>query len=73
MAMISSNRARGGHPSRVLVSLTTPEGQQTGLFSDSVILLDNLATVLNSEIDRTIGVCSQMAEVDTALRFTLGL
>ncbi len=56
LAMISSNPARVGHPSRVTVSLATTEGQRTGLRTDSVIMTDNLATVLETEIDRVIGV-----------------
>src|SRR6266852_3015731 len=70
VAMVTSNLARAGHPSRVSVSLATPQGQQTGLLSDSVIMTDNLATVLDAEIDRTIGVWSDMDSVDAALRHT---
>ncbi|NEU72731.1 type II toxin-antitoxin system PemK/MazF family toxin [Hassallia byssoidea VB512170] len=73
VAMITSNFARAGHPSRVLVQLATPEGQQTGLLTDSVIMTDNLVTVLDVEIDRTIGVWSDMLCVDAALRYTFGL
>lgn len=73
VAMISSNLARAGHLSRVLVALATPEGQQTGLLADSVILTDNLVTVLEIEIDRKIGVWSDMGAIDAALRHTLGL
>ncbi len=65
--------ARAGHPSRVLVQLTTPKGQQTGLLTDSVIMADNLVTVLDVEIDRAIGVWLDMPSVDTALQHTLGL
>lgn len=71
--MITSNLARGGHPSRVLVDITTPAGKQTGLLTNSVIMTDNIVTVLDSEIDRAIGVWSDMASVDVALRHTLGL
>ncbi len=56
VAMITSNLARSGHPSRVFVSLATPFGQQTRLLADSVIMTDNLVTVLEIEIDRKIGV-----------------
>lgn len=44
-----------------------------GLHTDSVIMTDNLATVLDSEVDRAIGSCPDMAPVDAALRHTLGL
>jgi mRNA interferase MazF len=73
VAMITSNLARAGHPSRVLISLATPQGQQTGLLTDSVIMTDNLATVLETEIDRSVGEWPDMAAVDSALRHTLGL
>jgi len=36
-------------------------------------MADNLATVLDSEIDRVIGTVGEMAQVDRALRTTLGL
>ena len=73
LAMITSNLARAGHSSRVMVSLETPEGQSSGLKTDSVILTDNLATVLESHILRAIGVWPDMAAVDTALRHTLAI
>jgi mRNA interferase MazF len=73
IAMIPSNLARSGHTSRVMVSLATAEGQATGLLTDSVIITDNLATVLDRAIDRALGEWADMASVDTALRHTLGL
>lgn len=73
VAMITSNMARAGHPSRVSISLATNEGKQSGLQTDSVVMADNLATVLESEIDRAIGDWSDMASVDSALRHTLRL
>jgi mRNA interferase MazF len=72
LAMITSNMARG-HPSRVTVLVATPQGRQSGLKLDSVIMTDNLHTVLESEIDSLIGVWPDMAAVDAALRHTLGL
>ena len=56
VAMITSNMARAGNPSRVLVDITRSEGQQTGLITNSVIMTDNIVTVLDSEIDRAIGI-----------------
>ncbi|MEG4997594.1 type II toxin-antitoxin system PemK/MazF family toxin [Microcoleus sp. B4-D4] len=72
-AMITSNLARVGHPSRVFVSLATREGQQTRLLADSVIMTDNLVTLLEVEIDRKIGIWSNMAAVDAAIKHTLGI
>lgn len=70
--MISSQLFRADHQSRVLVRLSTSEGQQSGLLTDSVVMTDNLATVAETEIDRVIGVLP-MDEADAALRHTLGL
>lgn len=73
VAMITSNMSRAGHPSRVTVLQSSPEGRQMGLHGDSVIVTDNLATVLDSEIDRSIGRRVDMQDVDAAVRHTLGL
>jgi mRNA interferase MazF len=73
VAMITSNQARAGHPSRVVVARLSAEGREMGLLSDSVVMTDNLATVLQSEIDRVIGRCRIMPAVEDSLRHTLGL
>src|SRR5262249_60840639 len=70
VAMITSNMARAGHSSRVVISLATPQGRQTGLQTDSVIMTDNLRTILDTYIDRVIGAWPDMAAVDVALRHT---
>jgi mRNA interferase MazF len=72
VAMITSRMLRAQHRSRVIVQLTTPEGQQSGLLTDSVVMTDNLATVAETEIDRIIGTLP-MDNIDAALRHTLGL
>jgi len=72
IAMISSRTFRGGHPSRVIVRQRSPEGGQSGLLTDSVVMTDNLATVLETALGRVIGSLP-MGEVDKALRHTLNL
>lgn len=72
VAMVTSNVARAGHTSRVLIRRTTRAGQQSGLLTDSVVMTDNLATILETGIDRVIGTVSMKA-VDSALRHTLSL
>ncbi len=72
LAMITSNMFRTNHPSRVPVLLATPEGQQSGLIMDSVVMTDNLATVAESAIDRVIGSIP-MGNIDASLRHTLNL
>ena len=73
LAMITSNVSRAGHPSRVLITLATPAGTASGLLTDSVIMTDNLATVLEKAIHSVIGTIPDMADVDAALRRTLAL
>jgi len=72
IAMITSNLARANHPSRVLVFRATPEGQLAGILTDSVVMTDNLATVMETEITRVIGQLA-MDNTDIALHHTLGL
>ena len=72
VAMITSQMLRAQHQSRVIVQLSTLEGQQSGLLTDSVVMTDNLATVAETEIDRIIGTLP-MGNIDAALRHTLGL
>lgn len=71
VAMISSNLARAGHPSRLLVQASPGSG--LGLLTDSVIMTDNLATIHESEIDQVIGHFPHIAQLDLALRTTLAL
>ena len=73
VAMISSNLNRRGHPSRVFISRQSPAGAATGLLTDSVVMPDNVATVLEGLLDRRIGTLADMTAVDTALRHTLAL
>ena len=73
VAMVTSNLNRAGHPSRVSVAVASSGGRRSGLLMDSVIMTDNLATLLATEIDRAIGVWSDMDAVDAALRHTLRL
>jgi mRNA interferase MazF len=73
VAMITSNMARAGHPSRQPVSAKSPAGQQMGLRLDSVVMTDNVATVFHSEIDCIIGHVADCEPFDTALRHTFGL
>lgn len=72
LAMITSQLFRANHPSRVAIILQSPEGQQSGLLSDSVVMTDNLATVNDLAIERVIGSLP-MQPIDTSLRHTLGL
>lgn len=72
LAMITSRLFRANHASRVLIDTMSPEGQASGLLSDSVVMTDNLVTIADSAIDRVIGKLP-MTQIDAALRHTLSL
>lgn len=72
VAIVSSKVMRANHPARVLISITTPEGRQSGLLVDSVVMTGNLATVALASVSRVVGSLP-MRDIDTALRHTLGL
>jgi mRNA interferase MazF len=72
VAMITSNLVRTGE-TRVLIQQNSPAGRAMGLITDSVIMADNLATVHEREIDKIIGHCPRMADVDAGLRKVLRL
>jgi mRNA interferase MazF len=72
VAMITSQMSRAGHPSRVSVLLKSPEGQQSGLLTDSVVMTDNLATIVISAVYKVIGSLPTPA-IDEALKHTLNL
>ena len=72
ITMITSRLFRANHSSKVLIRLSTPQGQQSRRLSDSVVMTDNIATILDTEIDRVIGT-TPMDEVDKALKYTLAL
>jgi mRNA interferase MazF len=73
LALITSNMARAGHPSRILVPLGSPAAAQAGFRTDSVIMTDDLVTVSDTLILRTIGTFPDMHAIDAALKHTLAL
>jgi len=72
VAMITSKTFRANHPSRILVKIDLAAGRKSGLLSDSVVVMDNLATIADVAVDRVIGSLP-MKEIDKALKHTLGL
>ncbi len=73
VAMISSNLKRADHRSRVGITRADSGFSESGLLTDSVIMTDNLATVLETEIDHAIGRLMERERVNSAIRHTLGL
>lgn len=72
VAMITSRTFRANHPSRVPIVVDSPEGRTSGLLSDSVVMTDNIATVTQQAVSRSIGSLD-MGPVNTALRHTFAL
>jgi mRNA interferase MazF len=70
-AITSSTETEGTR--RLLVQMRSPEGRAMGLLTDSVIALDNLATVPESRSRRQLGTCPVMPQVDQVLRRLLSL
>jgi len=73
LAMITGNLNRSNHSSRVFIQLNTNEGRASGLRTDSIIMTDNIVTVLETEIDSVLGRLPDMKAVDNALRHSFGL
>jgi mRNA interferase MazF len=73
VAMISSNPARADHPSRIAIPLASPTGKASGLRLDSWLMTDNLATVLDSQIDSVLGRFAEHARSRGGLKHTLAM
>lgn len=73
LAMITSNLSRANHSSRITIDLSTNEGKASGLRTNSVIMTDNIVTVLVTEIDSILGRLPDMEAVNNALRHSFGL
>jgi mRNA interferase MazF len=72
VALITSNLRRTG-TTRIAVQQHSAEGRQMGLRTDSVIVVDNLATIPDRAVDKVIGSCPVMGSIDRALKLLFGL
>jgi mRNA interferase MazF len=70
IACITSNLARKDYPTNVFIS-----AKETGLTSDSVVLLNQIRTVDKARLTRKIGHVpdKRMLEVDEALKISIDL
>ena len=75
LATITTNTARSAEPTQVLIDVSTPDGQQSGLINNSAVSTENLLTVKQAHITRTIGQLPRalMDQVDLALKSSLAL
>lgn len=72
VACITSSRKFAGE-TRVAVERHSVAGDRKGIVTDSVIVLDKIATVDTGDILRKLGDCPLMDLVDDALCLVLGL
>ncbi len=75
VAMITSTTRTAGEPTQLLIAIETEEGRQSGLLHTSVVKCENLFTIEQRLILRSIGTLSPAAlmGVDACLRAALGL
>lgn len=75
VAAITTTRHRSGEPTQLLIETATTIGQQSGLLKDSVVTCENLATVDQGLIQRTIGSlpAGAMDKVNECLKAALDL
>ena len=76
IAMITGNVQRvRTEPTQLLVDPSTPEGRGSGLHGPSAVKCENLFTVSQADILRTVGRLSLglMAKVEACLKSSLGL
>ena len=53
--------------------LNSSEGRISGLRLDSVVMTDNIATVMDNEIHSRLGEIPDMAPIEAALKYTFAL
>ncbi len=76
VAVITSTTRRATlEPTQLLIELATTEGRRSGLLNDSAVKCERLHTVLQSQIQRTIGSLSAVAmhQIDGCLKAALDI
>jgi mRNA interferase MazF len=75
LAQITTNLARAGEPTHLLIEASTIEGQHSGLLHDSLVSCNNLVTVEQTRIHKVIGCipATTMQKIDDCLKTALGL
>lgn len=75
VAEMTTNLAVAGDPACLLIEVSTPEGQASGLRQDSVVGCLFLATIAENQLSVPIGrlSASAMHQLDNCLKTALGL
>jgi mRNA interferase MazF len=75
VALITKNLSRVHEPTQLLIDVSTPEGQQSGLNRPSAVTCSNLFTVAQAKVRRVVGSLSTatMTRIDVCLKVALDL
>jgi mRNA interferase MazF len=75
VVLITKNVSRAHEPTQLLIDISTPAGQQSGLNRTSAVTCTNLFTVSQVKILRIIGSLPApvMAQIDACLKVAIGL
>lgn len=75
VVQITTNLRRVGEPTQLLIDPATPDGKLSGLVSPSAVSCENIATIHESRIARTIGhlPTNVLQQIDACLKAALGL
>jgi mRNA interferase MazF len=75
VVLITKNVSRAHEPTQLLIDISTPSGNQSGLNQTSAVTCTNLFTVSQVKISRIIGSLPApvMAQIDACLKAALAL
>jgi mRNA-degrading endonuclease toxin of MazEF toxin-antitoxin module len=75
VAQITTNLARSGEPTHLLIEVSTSESKHSGLLHDSLVSCNNLVTIELARVHKVIGSLPTiiMRNVDGCLKAALGL
>ncbi len=75
LAQITTNLARAGEPTHLMIETSTTEGQSSGPLHDSLVSCNNLITVELTRVHKVIGrlPAATMQKIDVCLKAALGL
>jgi mRNA interferase MazF len=75
VALITKNVSRVHEPTQLLIDVSTPEGQQSGLNQTSAVTCGNLFTVAQTKVRRVVGSLSpeMMTQIQVSLKVALEL
>jgi mRNA-degrading endonuclease toxin of MazEF toxin-antitoxin module len=75
IAEVASNLSHASKSHEVLIEISTPDGAQSGLLTDSAVRCERLHTVPQADVLQRIGSLSRpiMRVIDDALKAALGI